>query len=702
MLRLVGPSEKSLAELLYQQQQLGEPIPVPLTLSILRQVCEALDWAHNLRDPNGQFLYVLHRDINPAVIFVGANGATRLVASTAAQANCGYVAPEALVGMNPDPRSDIFSLGVVAHEMLTNRPLFHGYNDHDTLARVCSLPIPLPSTINPAVTPDIEGLVLMALTRDPAYRWQSAAMLRDGLVSVAQRNGLEVVAGMEHAWADLIAGRRSVKPEPVLPSVQFSSPPALPQQQPVVPLPPPKDEQWTDDTNMETRIQPADPRIADEQPLDPRGPTAIQDVAAPVSNATASTVVANPERPPQHSVEDPTRALRPADRSPAGGLPSPRASQAPGNLANPSAAKTPRPELAPSKTPRPEPVRPAGPNIANTPRPSPDPAPLPDPSTRPAQPNLANPSARPSQMPASTKLPARPFAIPDIPRPPTPPPTVERPEPAADDSGELPVQIDDSEFAGETRADAAAYVDPEGAGSRAQTAADEHPAEAAELPYSPTLPTDDDPLAQAGSESTDDPDDPVAEPPRPSSPNMFSETPGAATQPSIDALAEPPRKQAAVKRADDDDPLFADLPAPRKQARKPDDDPLADLPSPRKRPADRKPVEDPFADLPSPRRKPDAEPQQASSLFEDLPAPRAASGPTNLPAPRGQRADDRAQLVRALCVRTSAIAGRTASERATRNGRRRTGRIRPAQTTTQPSRRRLGHRLRPYLYANGP
>ena len=66
----------------------------------------------------------------------------------------------------------------------------------------------------------------------------------------------------------LIAGRRAVKPEPVLPSVQFSSPPALPQQQPVVPLPesapPPKDEQWTDDTNMETRIQPADPRIADD------------------------------------------------------------------------------------------------------------------------------------------------------------------------------------------------------------------------------------------------------------------------------------------------------------------------------------------------------------------------------------------------------------------------------------------------------
>ena len=60
-------------------------------------------------------------------------------------------------------------------------------------------------------------------------------------------------------------------------------------------MPPPKDEQWTDDTNMETRIQPADPRIADEQPLDPRGPTAIQDVAAPVSNATASTVVANPD-----------------------------------------------------------------------------------------------------------------------------------------------------------------------------------------------------------------------------------------------------------------------------------------------------------------------------------------------------------------------------------------------------------------------
>ena len=136
MQALVAPFEKTLGELLFQQQQLGEPIPVPLTLAILRQVCDALDYAHTLRDAHGNPMYLLHRDVSPGHILVGQQGATRLIASMAIQANPSYVAPEILLGMAPDPRADLFSLGVVAHEMLTGRPLFQGSNEHDTLARV--------------------------------------------------------------------------------------------------------------------------------------------------------------------------------------------------------------------------------------------------------------------------------------------------------------------------------------------------------------------------------------------------------------------------------------------------------------------------------------------------------------------------------------------------------------------------------------
>ena len=249
---MVAASEKSLAEILFQQQQLGTPIPVALTLAILRQISEALDWAHNLRDAAGNPLDILHRDVCPANIYIDHIGVARLVASTAPQANPGYVAPEALLGHRPDQRADLFSLGVVAHEMLTGRPLFHGANEHDTLSRVCTLAIPLPSTINPAVTADIEGIVLMALARDPTYRCQSASMLRDGLVSVAQRHGFELGPQAANAWFDLYAGRPIA---PLVPVVREPPRNTDPDPSPLA------GDQWSESTSSETGIQAQDARI---------------------------------------------------------------------------------------------------------------------------------------------------------------------------------------------------------------------------------------------------------------------------------------------------------------------------------------------------------------------------------------------------------------------------------------------------------
>ncbi len=307
------------------------PIPVPLTLAILRQVCDALDYAHNLRDANGNPMYMLHRDVSPSSILVGQQGASRLIASMAIQANPSYVAPEILLGMAPDPRSDLFSLGVVAHEMLTGRPLFLGINEHDTLARVCQLPIPPPSTINPAVTHDIEGIVLMALARDPSYRWQSAAMLRDGLASVAARNGIEV--GPESpAWTALFAGQR---PEPVLPSVQFA-PAALSVQPQAVPI-------------LATPIAAQSTVVAPPPSPTPLAalPTVVAPSPSPTPLAALPTVVAPP--PPLPAI--PLVAI-PAAPTVVPVLPRPKSTT---KLSNVASAKTPTPAIArslPSAPPR--------------------------------------------------------------------------------------------------------------------------------------------------------------------------------------------------------------------------------------------------------------------------------------------------------------------------------------------------------------
>jgi len=255
--KAVSP-DKSLAEILAHRMRAGEPIPVPLTLAILRQVCDALDYAHNLRDPAGMPLGIIHRDVSPAHIYVGEGGRVTLVGSTSEHGTFAYMAPEYVMTGMLDWRADLFALGVVAHEMLANRPLFATGDDRETLDRVCALAIPPPSAFNPQVAPDIDGIVLIALARDPAYRWQHAAMMRDGLMAVAQRLGLDVAPTQHAAWVDVlaepVASAPVLAPAPVLPPVRPSAP-----MRPPVSAPPPGDpDLWADDTNNATRIEPLD------------------------------------------------------------------------------------------------------------------------------------------------------------------------------------------------------------------------------------------------------------------------------------------------------------------------------------------------------------------------------------------------------------------------------------------------------------
>ena len=85
-----------------------------------------------------------------------------------------YVAPELLQGQPADARSDVFSLGVVLHELLSGRRLFVGENDLETLKLVSEMPVPRPSSRNPGVKPALDEVILRALARDPAKRYQSA------------------------------------------------------------------------------------------------------------------------------------------------------------------------------------------------------------------------------------------------------------------------------------------------------------------------------------------------------------------------------------------------------------------------------------------------------------------------------------------------------------------------------------------------
>src|SRR5690606_18481762 len=98
----------------------------------------------------------------------------------------GYLAPEALHGQPRDARSDLFSVGVIAHELLTVRPLFAAKTDYESVQRVLNLDPPPPSLFNVNCPPELDALVLTALERDRGERWQSARDMLEALGDLLQ------------------------------------------------------------------------------------------------------------------------------------------------------------------------------------------------------------------------------------------------------------------------------------------------------------------------------------------------------------------------------------------------------------------------------------------------------------------------------------------------------------------------------------
>jgi len=177
-------------------------VPQPVALNLIAQVCEALDHAHNRTNENGEPLGIVHRDVTPANIIISDSGLVKLIDFGLAKARgmteqtgvgvikgkYGYIAPEYIAG-NLDHRADLWAVGIIMYELLTGRRLFDGPDAFETMRRVREMPIPRPSIANPAVTPELDKLVMTALERDLTRRWPSAAAMRDAIRAVMAQPG---------------------------------------------------------------------------------------------------------------------------------------------------------------------------------------------------------------------------------------------------------------------------------------------------------------------------------------------------------------------------------------------------------------------------------------------------------------------------------------------------------------------------------
>ena len=180
--------------------EVGNFLPRHLAVAILAQAARGLVYAHEKTDADGTPLQVVHCDISPGNIVVGWGGTVKLVDFGIARATImlresdhsvagkyNYMAPEQIRGEAVDARADLFALGVILYELTVGKRLFRG-RPEQVIRLVLDEPIPKPTELRPDFPASLERIILRALERDPARRYQTARELRTDLHGVARRD----------------------------------------------------------------------------------------------------------------------------------------------------------------------------------------------------------------------------------------------------------------------------------------------------------------------------------------------------------------------------------------------------------------------------------------------------------------------------------------------------------------------------------
>jgi serine/threonine protein kinase len=185
---------RDLRSILRRARERGTRVPLDLCALIASRVCAALEYAHRKKDDRGQPMMTVHRDISPQNILISFEGDVKLTdfgiakaASKATVTEAGalrgkllYMSPEQAWGKPMDRRSDLFSLGLVFYEMLTDHKPFLGGSEVSILETVRECKVAPPRSLNGDVPPGLERVVMKALERDAERRYQDAGeMSRD-------------------------------------------------------------------------------------------------------------------------------------------------------------------------------------------------------------------------------------------------------------------------------------------------------------------------------------------------------------------------------------------------------------------------------------------------------------------------------------------------------------------------------------------
>jgi serine/threonine-protein kinase len=220
---LDGCSVSELLQLFCRERRTLDP---ELAARVIMQVAGGLHAAHKTCGPDGQPLDLIHRDISPSNVLISVDGNAKLIdfgiakaRNRASETQAGitlkskyrYVAPEQALHAVVDRRCDIFSLGIVFWEMVTNERAFKRDADFDTLRAVVKDMPALPSSIVPSLPKGVDDIIMRCLAKDPDERYQNIAELIDDVEALAETAGISLTAGVLRRHMKELFGTR---PEP--------------------------------------------------------------------------------------------------------------------------------------------------------------------------------------------------------------------------------------------------------------------------------------------------------------------------------------------------------------------------------------------------------------------------------------------------------------------------------------------------------
>jgi serine/threonine protein kinase len=180
---------KNLRQLLARADKLKFRIPLEICCFIAGESLKGLDYAHHFIDEKtGEPMGIIHRDVSPQNIMMSYEGSVKVVdfgiAKAASKAESGtragvlkgkfgYMSPEQATGSTLDMRSDVFAMGIVLWELITQRRLFTHEDELKTLERVRECKVPKPSEKNPTIPYALEKIVMRALEKEPGVRYNT-------------------------------------------------------------------------------------------------------------------------------------------------------------------------------------------------------------------------------------------------------------------------------------------------------------------------------------------------------------------------------------------------------------------------------------------------------------------------------------------------------------------------------------------------